>query len=309
MAHEAVKAGLRDVATGILTPFDDGGDVDHDALADNAAALCEQGVDTVMACPNVGEYHSLTHDERIAVVETSVAAVPADATVLAAAGGATRTAIDLAGAHAAAGADAIMVMPPDHTYRHERGLLAYYEAVGDAVDLPLVPYLRGFDPSVGFVADLTHLDAVAGVKWTLEDVPKFADAVAAGADDVVWLNGLGEPYALALHAEGAEGLSSGIGNFEPALGLALFDALAAGEVERAREIRAAAMPIMNFRDEVGENNTIPAAISIPVLKACLECAGLHGGPVREPLVELSAADRERASELYEDLAAFIAAEL
>jgi len=309
MPHATVKAGLRDVATGILTPFDGAGEIDHDALAANANALAEQGIPTVMACPNVGEYHSLSHAERIAVVETSVGAVPDGTTVIAGAGGATRTAIGLAEAYEAAGVDAIMVMPPGHTYRHEQGLLAYYEAIGDAVGVPLVPYLRGFDPSVAFIADLTRLDAVAGVKWTLEDVPKFADAVAAGADDVVWLNGLGEPYAVALYAEGAAGLSSGIGNFEPALGLALFDALEAGDWERAREIRRAAMPFMNFRDRTGQDNTIPAAVSIPALKAGLDFAGLHGGSVREPLVDLSAADRERARELYDGLAAFIDAEL
>jgi 4-hydroxy-tetrahydrodipicolinate synthase len=308
MAHERLAERLRDVATGILTPFDGDSEVDHDALAANARALSGEGVGTFLACANVSEYHSLSHAERIAVVETSVRALPDDATVLAGAGGSTKTTVDLAAAYGRAGADAVMVMPPHHTYRHERGLLSYYAAVGDA-GLPLVPYLRGFDPSVGFVADLTRLDAVAGVKWTLEDVPKFAASVTAGDGDVVWINGLGEPYAVALYAEGAEGLSSGIGNFEPALGLALFEALERDDTERAREIRAAAIPFMEFRSETGTDNALPGAISIPALKAGLDFAGLHGGPVREPLVELSAAERERARRLYDDIAAFVDREL
>jgi len=309
MAHDAVRAGLRDVATGLLTPFDDDREIDHDALAENARTLSGAGVRTVLACANVSEYHALSHEERIAVVETGVGALPDDVTVLAGAGGSTETTVDLATAHERAGADAIMVMPPHHTYRHERGLLEYYRAVGDAVGIPLVPYLRGFDPSVGFVADLTHLDAVAGIKWTLPDVPAFVEAVRAGADDVVWVNGLGEPYALALHAEGAEGLSSGIGNFEPAVGIALFEAIERGDSDRARRIRDAALPFMNFREETGTNNVLPGANSVPALKAALEFAGMHGGPVREPLVELSAADRRRARELDDDLAAFVEAEL
>jgi 4-hydroxy-tetrahydrodipicolinate synthase len=305
MGHATLEEGLRDVATGILTPFDDELAIDHDALAANARALHEEGIGTFLACANVSEYHSLSHDERTAVVRTSVDALPDSATVLAGAGGSTKTTIALGQAYAGCGVDAVMVMPPHHTYRHERGLLRYYEAVGAAVDVPLVPYLRGFDPSVGFVADLTRLDAVAGIKWTVPDVPAFAASVAAGADDVVWINGLGEPYAPALYLEGAAGLSSGIGNFEPAVGLALFEALEAGDVERAREIRDAATPYMEFRDERGENNALPAANRIPALKAGLEFAGLVGGPVREPLVDLSEADRERARDLYDDLAAFV----
>jgi 4-hydroxy-tetrahydrodipicolinate synthase len=282
--------------------------VDHDALAENARALYDGGVRTFLACANVSEYHSLSHDERIAAAETSVGALPDDATVLAGAGGSTKTTTELARAYGRAGVDAVMVMPPHHTYRHERGLLGYYDAVADA-GLPLVPYLRGFDPSVGFVADLTRLDAVAGVKWTLEDVPKFAASATAGADDVVWINGLGEPHAVALYAEGAAGLSSGIGNFEPALGLALFEALEADDTERARRIRDAALPYMNFRTEAGTDNALPGALSVPALKAGLEFAGLHGGPVREPLVELTGAERERARRLYDDLAAFLEREL
>jgi 4-hydroxy-tetrahydrodipicolinate synthase len=309
MTHETTKAGLRAVATGILTPFDDDLAVDHAALAANARAIADAGIGTVLACANVSEYHSLSHEERVAVTETSVEALPTDVTVLAGAGGSTKTTIDLASAYAALGVDAIMVMPPMHTYKHERGLLSYYRQIGDAVEVPLVPYLRGFDPSVEFVADLTRLESVSGVKWTIPDVPKFARSVRAGADDVVWMTGVGERYAIPVHMEGAEGQSSGIGNFEPVVGLALDEALDAGDLERAREIRDAALPFMAFREEAGEDNAIPNANSVPALKAGLEFAGLTGGPVREPLVDLSDAEYERARTLYDDLAAFIDAEL
>lgn len=309
MSVTSLKEGLRDVATALLTPFDDSHTIDHDALAENAKAISSRGIETILACANVSEYHSLSHAERIAVTETSVEALPDDTTVLAGAGGSTDTAADLASAYSDIGVDAVMIMPPMHTYVHERGLLRYYRKIGEAAGVPLVPYLRGFDPSIGFVADLTRLESVVGVKWTLGDVPKFAEAVEAGADDVVWINGLGEPYAVALHLEGAEGLSSGIGNFEPAFGRALFDALAAGEIDRARTIRNAAMPYMRFREETGADSTIPGGTSIPALKAGLEFTGLHGGPVREPLVDLSDDEYDRARDLYDELAAFIDAEL
>ncbi|MFB6136829.1 MAG: dihydrodipicolinate synthase family protein [Halobacteriaceae archaeon] len=305
MATPAVADALADLITGLVTPFDDDLAVDHEALATNAARLSGRGVSTFFATSNVSEYHSLTHEERVAVTETSVAALPGEAVVLAGAGGSTRTAMDLARRYEAVGADVVMVMPPHHTFRHEDGLLEHYRRIGDATELPTVPYLRGFEPSASFVAALSELESVAGIKWTVPDVPLFAEAVAAGADDVVWINGLGELFAVPLAVEGASGMASGIGNVEPRLGRALFDALERGDLERAREIRDVAAPFMRFRTETGEGNTLPHATSVPALKVALEAEGLTGGRVRPPLVELSERDRKRARAYWREIRAFV----
>ncbi|MFB6102094.1 MAG: dihydrodipicolinate synthase family protein [Haloplanus sp.] len=296
---------LSDLITGLVTPFDEELNVDHAALAENARALSAHDVGAFFVCSNVGEYHSLSHEERVAVTETGVDALPSDTTVLAGAGGSTKTVIELGTAYESLDVDVLLVMPPDHTYVHERGLLDYYRKIGDNVALPLVPYLRGFDPSPGFVADLTTLDSVVGIKWALRDLPKFATAVDRGADDIVWINGLGEQYAIAFHSEGASGMASGIGNFDPSVGRALYDALDRGALERAREIRNATIPFMRFREETGAANTLPAANSIPVVKAGLEFAGLTGGRVREPLMELTDGEHERAGRLYRELQSLV----
>jgi len=308
---ESVREGLRGVAAGLLTPFEtDTLDVAHERLRENARAVYDEGMRTFLACANISEYHSLTQDERVAVTEDAVEALPGDATILAGAGGGTRTAIDLAESYEEmGGVDALMVMPPDHTYKHERGLLEYYRKLGAATDLLLVPYVRGFEPSVTFLADLTRLEGVAGIKWAVEDVPKFVEARQAGSDDVVWVDGMAEPHALAYWAEGAEGFTAGVSNFEPRIGLALYDALAAGDWERAREIRNVVLPYQQFRATRGDDNLFPAANSVPAVKKGLELSGKHGGPVRDPIVGLSEADERRAEELYADIEAFIESEL
>jgi 4-hydroxy-tetrahydrodipicolinate synthase len=309
VSHGALQSDLRGVATGLVTPFDEDGGIDHEALATNARALYDRGIRAFFACGNISEYHALTHDERIAVTETSAGAVPDDATVLAGVGGAIGTAVDLGHAATEAGVDALMIMPPDHTFKHEAGLLDYYRGIGDSVDRPTVPYLRRFDPSVEFVARLSHLDPVAAIKYAIDDVPTFAEIVAAGADDVLWINGLGERHAVPLWIEGARGMASGVGNFEPAIGIGLYEALEAGEFDRAQRIRNAAVPYMNFRDRTGHDNTLPGGSSIPAVKAGLDLAGLTGGHVRPPLVDLDDAARDEARSLYDDLAAFIDTEL
>jgi len=303
MAHEEVRDGLRGTATGILTPFHDDGSIDHDALRANVEELYDRGARTFLATANISEYHSLTQAERIAVAETPLDALPDDATVLAGVGGSTGDAIELIEAYDAAGADAMMIMPPDHTYRHERGLLEYYRKLGAASEAPLVPYVRGFHPSVDFLVDLAELDCVAGVKYAIEDAGKLDAATDRADPSVVWSCGLAEPHAPQFWQAGAEGFTSGVSNFVPRLGLALYDALAEGDVEQAWRIRDAALPFMDFRSTTGEDNTLAAANSVPVVKEGLELAGLeyHDGNVREPIVELSDADRRRVAVLYDEL--------
>ena len=301
LSTERVRDRLRGVTVGLLTPFDDSLDIEHEKLTDNARTLYDGGIRTFMAAANISEYHSLSRDERVAHVKTSVEALPDDACVMGGVGGSTPDATELMAAYEEHAVDAMMVMPPDHTYLHERGLLQYYRDLDDATDRPLVPYVRGFDPSVEYLADLTRIDGVVGVKYALEDAVKLGAGIAAGADDVVWVDGLAEPYAVSFWAEGVEGFSAGVSNFRPEVGLALFDALEAGNWERARALRNVCLPYQRFREETGRDNTIPGASSVAAVKRGLELAGLHGGQVREPIRPLTADQRARAAALYDDL--------
>ncbi|NUB93365.1 dihydrodipicolinate synthase family protein [Haloterrigena sp. SYSU A121-1] len=298
---EQVRSRLRGVAVGLLTPFDDDLEIEHEKIAENAQELYERGIRTFLATANISEYHSLSASERVDVAETSVEALPSDACVLAGVGGSTHNATELIQAYDRIDVDAMMIMPPDHTYLHEQGLLEYYRDLASATETPLVPYVRGFDPSVDYLTSLTRVDGVVGIKYALKDPVKLGAAVEAGADDVVWVDGLAEPYAVSYWAEGAEGFSAGVSNFRPEIGLELFDALSEGDWERACELRNICLPYQNFRDETGQDNAIAGAISVSAVKKGLELAGLHGGNVREPIRTLQPEEERKAERLYNQL--------
>jgi len=301
LSEEQVKERLRGVAVGLLTPFDRDLEIEHWKIEENAQFHYDEGIRTFLAAANISEYHSLSREERIDVTETSVSALPSDACVLAGVGGSTESARELIRAYDRVGVDAMMIMPPDHTYLHEEGLLQYYRKLASVTETPFVPYVRGFQPSVNYLAELTRLDSVVGIKYALEDPVTLGAGINAGAEDVVWVDGLAEPYAVSFWSEGVEGFSAGVSNFRPNVGLELFDALSNGEWERARELRDLCLPYQNFREETGQNNTITGAISVPAVKKGLDLAGLHGGHVREPIRSLSDSDERKAEELYEQL--------
>lgn len=299
MDQTRIRAALRSVAFTLPTPFThDGERIDTDALEANIEFLDARGASLYVPCGNTGEYYSLTDDERVSVTETTVDAVSDDHAVLAGAGGSTKQTYDLATRYADAGADAVMVMDPSHVYLHETGIAEYYRTIADRSDLPVVIYKRSETVSDDVLAEVVDHENVVGVKYAVNDVAAFA-ALASSDADVVWLNGIAERFAPSYALEGAGGFTTGIGNFVPEPVLALQDAIEAEDWERAKRIRDWLRPMETLRQDTGANNAISAANNVPVVKHCMELAGLAGGPVREPLVGLTEADQSRARECYE----------
>jgi 4-hydroxy-tetrahydrodipicolinate synthase len=300
MAERALRDRFETVAFTTAVPFaEDGAAVDHDALAENVGAMEAAGGDLFVANGNTGEYFALTDEERVRIVETHVAATGEDATIVGGAEGSLGHVRRLADAYAAAGADALMVMHPGHTYIHRAGLAEYYHRICDATSLGVVLYTRGPEIHRDVLVELSEREAVVAVKFARDDVKEFAQTVEEASGDVTWVNGIAERYAPAFAIEGATGFTTGLGNFLPEVSLALFDAIADEDWERARQLRRALWPIEDLREESGAHNDLAAANNVPVVKRGLELAGLNGGSVRPPLVGLADEDAARLERYHE----------
>lgn len=299
----SIDEALREVAFTTATPFTpDGTAVDYEALERNLAYLEEHGATVFIPCGNTGEYYALSRGERTEVVATSVAATDADATVIGGAGGSVPTVLDLAGAYDRAGADGLLLMDVDHTYVHQQGVADYYEAIAAESPLPMVLYKRSAAITLDCVERLAALDAVVGIKFAVNDVAALAETVATVPDDFVVANGIAERFAPAFALEGAPGFTTGIGGFVPEASLALHRAIGRADWDRARRLRDLLHPIEALRQEAGVGNDLRAANNVPVVKYGMELAGLSGGPVRPPLVDLAPADKRRLEGHYDRIA-------
>jgi 4-hydroxy-tetrahydrodipicolinate synthase len=304
MSHDSIRDRIRDVAFTVTTPFEpDTRDFERDVHEENVRALERAGANVFMPCGNTGEYFSLTHTERVAVVEVTVEATADDSTVIGGAGGSSRTVRQLLTEYESVGVDAAMVMPPHHTYVHERGIQEYYRSIVDSTDLPVVLYKRGPELSEDTIGELAGIDNVVGVKYAVNDVKAFSKVVDRVDDDLVWINGIAERFAPSYAFEGAEGFTTGIGNFMPRPVLELQRALEAGGWDRAKSVRETLRPYEDLREEADSSGRFGSAKNVPAVKYGMELAGLYGGPPRDPLVELADEDRERAREYYERITA------
>lgn len=284
---------FKGVHVAVTTPFDAEGQVLLDRFAEHCAFLVDAGCHGVVVCGSLGEYATLTAQERNDLVATAVQAVAGRALVTVGTGAYNGL---QARAHAeaaqAAGAGAVMSLPPTG-YRAARPeeLLAHFREIA-AVGLPMVVYNNpadtGIDMPPAFLAQLgDELPMVRAVKDFSADVPRVYELtriapqlqVMVGADTV----------ALESFLAGAVGWIAGFANALPHSSLALFEAARRGDVETGVRLNRALLPLFGW-------DVLP--VFVQAVKEAMDECGRYGGPTRLPRLALPEA---RLLELKRDI--------
>ncbi|MFB6118242.1 dihydrodipicolinate synthase family protein [Halosegnis sp.] len=278
----------------LATPFDETGDVDHDALAALVEWVETRGVDFIVPCGSNSEAPLLTREERAAVVETVAEA--ADGPVLAGTGteGERRTLAYTRDA-AEAGADAVLVVTP-YYFNHDQAALAdYYRRVADESPVPVylyaVPAYTETQLAPETVGDLAVHPNIAGMKDSSGDIAALKRTLARVPDDFEMLVGSGGVYADAL-AAGATGGVLAVANVLPEVAAAVYGRSGA-------DARAADEALLEV------NELVTTEYGIPGLKAAMRARGAPAGRVRSPYRPVEEATVARLSTAVDEaLAAF-----
>jgi 4-hydroxy-tetrahydrodipicolinate synthase len=265
------------VATAL--PLRDDLSVDLDRYGEHVAWLAAEGCKGVTPNGSLGEYQTLTADERSRVVRTAVAAAPSGFTVMpgvAAYGSAEarRWAEDAA----EAGCPAVMLLPPNAYRADERAVLEHYRSVAE-VGLPVVAYNNPIDTKVDLTPELLARlfgdGLIVGVKEFSGDVRRIYRIaelapgldVLAGADDVT----------LELVLAGAPGWVSGYPNAFPRACVELFTAAAAGDLPTAVRLYRDLHPLLRWDSRTE---------FVQAIKLSMDLVGRYGGPCRPPRLPL-----------------------
>jgi len=255
---------------------------DLGAYAEHVRRLLDHGCHGVVPNGSLGEYQTLTPDERAAVVRTAVAASAGRGAVMpgVAAYGAAE-ACRWAEQAAEAGAQAVMLLPPTAYRADERAVLDHYSRVAD-VGLPVVAYNNPVDTKVDLVPELLARlygeGLIVAVKEFSGDVRRAYEIaelapgldVLIGSDDVV----------LELGVAGAKGWVAGYSNAFPAACRALYDAAVAGDVTTALPLYRTLHPLLRWDSRCE---------FVQAIKCSMDIAGRYGGPTRPPRMPLTTA--------------------
>lgn len=276
---------FRGVFTALVTPMTEDGRVDDESLTRLVDAQIDGGVHGLVPCGTTGESATLSHAEHIHVVEVVTRATRGRVPVLAGAGSnSTREAIELARACKELGVDGTLQVVPYYNRPSQAGLVRHFEAIADAVALPLVLYnvpgRTGTDMLADTVARLADHPNIVGIKEATGDMHRAAQIREQCGDAFALLSG-DDFTMLPFFAVGGDGVISVVSNPAPALISRLFDAFTEGELDEARALHYRQLPLT--RALFAAPNPVPA-------KAAVHQLGLAAPHLRSPLAALDPDD-------------------
>jgi 4-hydroxy-tetrahydrodipicolinate synthase len=267
--------------TALVTPFTKGGAVDERALRALFDWQIDEGIHFLVPCGSTGEAATMTSAEHRRVVEIVVEQARKRVPVVAGAGSNdTHKAIELSAEMKAAGADMLLHVSPMYNKPPQRGIIAHFHAIADAVDLPIIVYnvpgRTGSNIETKTTLALAEHPRIVAVKEASGNLGQIMDIIRGAPKGFQVLSG-DDALTLAVMAAGGTGIVSVVSNIAPKRMSRLAERCAAGDLAAAREEHLALMPLMSAA--FIESNPIPA-------KAAMALMGRMESTVRLPLVPL-----------------------
>lgn len=281
---------LQGVFPVLVTPMFEDESINWEGFKQNIEHFVNQGVDGIAINGSTGEFVSLTKEERFKAVEIAVETVAGRLPlIVGTAAETTKDAIEFTKQAEEAGADASLLINSYYAHPNEEEIYQHFKATAEAVQFPVMiynnPCTSGVDISVDTilrtghdVENITHIKESSGEIRNVRDISRKGKGFIqtfCGADDMV----------LESFLVGAVGWISVAGNIAPQLAKKMFDAQAAGDLEKAWELYDQLLPLCNFLEADGKY--------VQIVKRAMDLQGLAGGPSRKPRYGLT--DEEDAT--------------
>jgi 4-hydroxy-2-oxoglutarate aldolase len=286
---------LRGVFAPVVTTFHPAtGELDVAAFQANGTAHLSAGMDGLVVTGSTGEAALLDAAERSTLIDAARAVVPSDKLLFVGTGAeSTRTCLAQTCEAARRGADAVLVVAP-HYYSAAMtvdALRQHYVRVADESPVPVIlysiPKYMHFAIPPELVAELAAHENVIGIKDSSGQRDLFAAYLTAQSPTFSVLTGNAQLFQHAMQSGGRGGILAGA-LFAGGLAMDIYRAIQSGDASTANAAHARFSPL---------GAKIIGELGVPGVKAAMDGVGLHGGPVRSPLLPVSSAQRVVIEEL------------
>lgn len=288
MTNETVRTALRGISGVHATAWSADGEADWATTGAIVRRIADAGIHNIVSAGNTGEFYPMTTDEVERCHAVAAEAADRRSLVTAGIGRSLKEAVATGRKAKAAGCDAVMVHHPLDPFAAPQSQADYFVAIAEALDIPVVAYIRSDAIGVGDLVRVATHGNVAGVKFASSNMMLLADCVrGTEGTSANWICGLAEGWAAPFYALGARGFTSGLINVAPERSLAVWRALEAGDYASARREVDAIAGFEKLRTKYGNG------ANVTVVKEALGLMGTKVGPVRLPgLPELNEAERK-----------------
>ena len=273
----------------LVTPFKENGEVNYEKLEEIVEEQIAGGTDAIIACGTTGEASTMTHEEHLDVIEYICRVTKKRIPVVAGTGSnCTETAVYLSAEAEKRGADGLLLVSPYYNKATQKGLMAHFTAVADAVKIPVILYnipgRTGVTIKPETMAALCRDgDNIVGVKEASGNFSAIATLMSL-SDGKVDLYSGNDDQIVPLLSLGGKGVISVLSNVAPRQTHDICASYFAGDVKTSAGLQLKAIPLIT--ELFSEVNPIP-------VKAAMNMMGKGVGPLRMPLTEMEPQNQEK----------------
>ena len=271
----------------ILTPMFPDGSINWEEFGRLIDWQIDNSTDALIVCGTTGESPTLSVEEKVQLFRYAVERVNGRVPVIAGTGSNdTQKAIELSKEAKNAGADALLLVTPYYNKTSQRGLVAHYNAIADAVDLPQIVYhipsRTGVTIAPKTFQELSKHPNIAAVKEASGNFAAIAQTRYLCGDELAFYSGE-DGMIVPLLSLGGKGVISVLSHVAPKAVHDICTLYFAGKVQESAAIQLDCMDLVQalFMDV----NPIP-------VKEAVNMMGFSAGPCRMPLYPMAEADRE-----------------
>jgi 4-hydroxy-tetrahydrodipicolinate synthase len=284
------------LVTAMVTPFrEEDHALDVDGAQRLASHLIDTGSDAIVVAGSTGESPTLSYKEKAELFRAVGEVIRGRGKLICGTGTySTAETLELTQAAEDAGADGLLVVTPYYNKPPQRGLIAHFERVADATELPIIVYNIPGRTATRIEHDtllqLAQRPNIVAVKDSTGDFQGVSRLMAEAPPDFEVYSG--DDWAtFGYVCLGAVGVVSVAGHLVGPQIRQMIELIETGDVPAARKIHEGLSPLFNALFIT--SNPIP-------VKAALEMLGLPSGVPRLPLVPATAEERGRVRKALED---------
>src|SRR5438128_943721 len=166
-----------------VTPFKESFELDLEGVKENIGFLLETEISSVVPLGNVGEFASLTTEERKQVTERVVDAVNGKKTTIVGVSHTSFAEVVVLAKHAKdCGADAVLLVPPYYYRDRDDGLISFFELISKSVDIDMVlynvPWLSKVNLTGALLSKiLDRAENIVAIKEATKDLTQLVETI------------------------------------------------------------------------------------------------------------------------------------
>ena len=270
----------------ILTPMHANGCINWEEFGRLIDWQIENSTDAIIVCGTTGESSTMSDEEHLNAIRFAVERAAGRVPVVAGAGSNdTAYAVNLAKESKEAGVDGILVVTPYYNKTSQRGLIAHYNTIADATDLPMILYhipgRTGVTIAPQTFKELSRHPNIVAVKEASGNISKIAETKYLCGDDLDLYSG-NDDQIVPILSLGGIGVISVLSHVAPKATHDICQLYFDGKMKESARLQLEYMDLIHalFIDV----NPIP-------VKDAMNQMGFAAGPCRMPLYPMSDGDR------------------